>query len=82
MTAEALLGRLREVRRDGVAWAREEFATGITSVAAPIAGPDGEMVAAIHVHGPTYRFPGAGQESEIAAEVIAAGARIGTRLRG
>lgn len=82
VTAEALLARLREVRRDGVAWAREEFAEGITSVAAAIAGADGEVVAAVHVHGPTYRFPVAGREPDIAAAVIAAGARIGTRLRG
>jgi DNA-binding IclR family transcriptional regulator len=82
VTAEALLARLREVRRDGVAWAREEFAEGITSVAAAIAGPDGEVVAAVHVHGPTYRFPADGREPGIAAAVIAAGARIGARLRG
>jgi DNA-binding IclR family transcriptional regulator len=81
-TAEALLERLRAIRRDGVAWAREEYAAGITSVAAPIAGADGEIVAAVHLHGPTYRFPPAGHDAEIAATVAAAGARIGARLRG
>jgi IclR family acetate operon transcriptional repressor len=80
--AAALLERLRDIRRDGHAWARGEFAGEIASVAAPIAGADGEVVAAVHVHGPTYRFPPPGRGAEIAAAVVAAGARIGARLRG
>jgi DNA-binding IclR family transcriptional regulator len=80
--AGALLERLRDVRRDGHAWVREEFAEGIASVAAPIAGADGELVAAVHVHGPTYRFPVAGREAAVASAVRAAAARIGVRLRG
>jgi DNA-binding IclR family transcriptional regulator len=82
LDAAALLERLRHIRRDGYAWVREEFATGIASVAAPIAGANGEIVAAVHLHGPTYRFPAAGREAEIAATVVEAGARIGARLRG
>ena len=73
---------LRDVRREGHAWVHDEFAEGIASVAAPIAGPDGEIVAAVHVHGPTYRFPLAGTEAAIAGSVRAAAAWIGTRLRG
>lgn len=80
--AGALLERLRDVRRDGHAWVREEFAEGIASVAAPIAGADGEVVAAVHVHGPTYRFPAREDESAIAGAVRAAAGRIGARLWG
>jgi DNA-binding IclR family transcriptional regulator len=80
--AASLLERLRDVRRDGHAWVRDEFAIGITSVAAPVADARGELVAAVHVHGPTYRFPAAGMEDGIAANVRAAAARIGDRLRG
>ena len=80
--APALLERLRDVRRDGCAWVREEFAEGIASVAAPVAGPDGEVIAAVHVHGPSYRFPAPGTENVVARTVIAAAARIGARLRG
>lgn len=79
--AAALLERLRDVRREGHAWAREEFAEGIVSVAAGIAGPDGELVAAVHVHGPTYRFPAPGREAAIGTAVRAAAARVGVRLR-
>lgn len=80
--AGGLLERLRDIRRDGHAWVHEEFDEGIASIAAPVAGADGEIVAAVHVHGPTYRFPSTGSEATVAAAVRAAGARIGVRLRG
>ncbi len=79
--AATLLERLRDVRRDGHAWVHEEFAEGIISVAAGIAGSDGELIAAVHVHGPTYRFPGPGRAPVVASAVTAAAARIGARLR-
>ena len=80
--AGALLERLRDVRREGHAWVRDEYADGITSVAAPVAGRDGEVVAAVHVHGPSYRFPAAGQEASIATAVRRSAAQVGARLRG
>ncbi len=79
--AGALIERLRDIRRDGHAWVHEEFAEGIASVAAGIAGADGELMAAVHVHGPTYRFPAQGQAAGVAAAVTVAAARIGARLR-
>ena len=79
--AGALLERLRDVRRDGHAWVREEYALGISSVAAPVADARGELVAAVHVHGPSYRFPTEGTEDAIAQAVRAAAANIGARLR-
>ena len=80
--APALLERLRAVKREGHAWVRDEFAIGISSVAAPIADARGEIVAAIHVHGPTYRFPEQGAEDRIAQAVRAGASSIGARLRG
>jgi DNA-binding IclR family transcriptional regulator len=79
--AQDLRARLAEVRRDGYAWVREEFAVGISSVAAPIADASGEVVAAVHVHGPSYRFPPDGQTEAIGQIVEAAAGRIGSRLR-
>jgi DNA-binding IclR family transcriptional regulator len=73
--------RIREVRRQGYAWAIEEFDPAISSVAAPIADSSGEVIAAVHVHGPSYRFPTAGRELELAQLVVAAGARIAGALR-
>jgi len=40
---------LADVRRTGLAYAREEFVVGSLSVGAPICGPDGEVVAALAV---------------------------------
>jgi len=79
--ASGLLARLRDVRREGYSWVREEYATGINSVAAPIADADGEVVAAVHVHGPTYRFPSADAAGSVAATVVETAAAIGARLR-
>ena len=76
VTAEALLERMRAIRRDGYTWALEEFDEGISSVAAPVADASGEVVGAVHLHGPSYRFPGAGQERALAEEVVATAARI------
>ena len=79
--ASGLLARLREVRREGYSWVREEYAIGINSVAAPIADADGEVVAAVHVHGPSYRFPPAEAAGKVAATVVETAAAIGARLR-
>jgi DNA-binding IclR family transcriptional regulator len=84
-SASQLRDRLWNVRRDGYAWVREEFALGITSVAAPIADASGEVIAAVHVHGPSYRFPppdGSGADADRLGELVEATAgRIGSRLR-
>ena len=79
--ADAVRERLREVRRRGYAWAIEEFDADISSVAAPIADASGEVIAAVHVHGPSYRFPAAGAEADLAQLVLAGAARIAAGLR-
>jgi DNA-binding IclR family transcriptional regulator len=72
----AIRRRLAGVRRDGYAWVHEEFAEGLNSVAAPIEDRTGIVVAAVHVHGPSYRFPGPADEGELAARVVDAASRI------
>ncbi len=54
--AGELRRRLTQIRADGYAWTVEEFADGISSVAAPIRDATGGVAAALHVHGPTYRL--------------------------
>jgi DNA-binding IclR family transcriptional regulator len=75
--------RIRRARIDGCAWTRDEVADGITSVAAAIAGEAGSVVGAIHVHGPSYRFPDAvaTPRAEIEARLIATAAAISASLR-
>jgi DNA-binding IclR family transcriptional regulator len=79
-SADALRERLAQVRADGYAWVHEEFAEGLSSVAAGIAEAAGSVAAAVHVHGPAYRFP-AGREAEVGAIVLAAATRASERLR-
>ena len=77
---DALRERLAEVRADGYAWVHEEFAEGLSSVAAGVADSTGVISAAVHVHGPAYRFP-AGREREVGEIVLAGATRASERLR-
>jgi IclR family acetate operon transcriptional repressor len=47
---------LAQVRRLGCATAVDELELGLTAVAVPVRGPDGEVVAALGVSGPTARL--------------------------
>jgi DNA-binding IclR family transcriptional regulator len=77
----ALRDRLRQVQLDGYAWVREEFAEGLNSVAAPIVDALGNVVAAVHVHGPSYRFPRPETEERVTELVLVAATRISARAR-
>ena len=74
--------RLADVRELGFAWGLEEFAEGIDSVAAPVRDGRGAAVAAIHVHGPAYRFPPGGRERAVAERVTAACAAVSAHIVG
>lgn len=83
ITDPVMLGRrLDEVRRAGFAWVYEEMSEGLNSVAAPIFNHAGTAVAAVHAHGPSYRFPADGASASIAAAVVATAHRISDRLAG
>ena len=77
----AIRDRLRMTALAGYAWVHDEFAMGISSVAAGIADPNGEIVAAVHLHGPSYRFPPAGREAALGLAVATTAARIGSAVR-
>ncbi len=77
---EQLRARLATIARDGYVWTFDEYVPGISSVAAPVIRPDGRVLAAVHVHGPSYRFPESARAPAIAELVAEAGRRIGARL--
>ena len=79
--ATAIRDRLRAVALAGYAWVHDEFANGISSVAAGIADASGEVVAAVHVHGPSYRFPPPGRDAALGVNVAATAGRIARSLR-
>jgi DNA-binding IclR family transcriptional regulator len=70
-----LAERLEAVRRDGYAWIFEEFTDGANSVAAPVRGRTGDVIAAVHAHGPAFRYPGDRDPAAIAALVVQAAHR-------
>ena len=52
-----VLQRLEKIKDEGFCWCIEEFSEGINSVAAPVFSKDRNVIGALHVHGPSYRFP-------------------------
>lgn len=77
---ESLRARLEQARTAGYAWGREEFAEGINSIAAPVRDARGNAVAAVHLHGPAYRFPAPADEDRVAASVLAAAGAVSRLL--
>ena len=71
---------LATVRRQGWLWTVDQYAVGVTTVAAPILDRNGEAVASLYVHGPSYRFPPDGQRDVLGAEVAERAQAISTVL--
>ena len=81
VTDPALIwARLKKARDDGFVWAYEEFVEGINSVAASVLDRNGHITAALHVHGPSYRFPHSGDEERIGRAVADAARRLSEAL--
>jgi DNA-binding IclR family transcriptional regulator len=77
ITEPALLRhRLQLVRSQGYAWAYEEFADGLNSVAAAVRDHDGKVIASLHVYGPASRFPGDTDPDELGRMVSATADKI------
>ncbi len=61
--------RLAQVRAQGWLWTTDEYAQGVTTVAAPILDRRGHAVGSLYVHGPSYRFPPDRQRAAIGRQV-------------
>ncbi len=77
---EAIRDRLGQARQEGYAWVFEEFTEGINSVAAPVLNSVKTPVAALHIHGPAYRFPAPRQDSAIGELVVRASEAVTEQL--
>jgi DNA-binding IclR family transcriptional regulator len=77
----AIRRRLEQVRDGGFAWTAEELHEGLTSVAAPVRGPSA-VVAALHCHGPSFRFPVPGTEDKVGTAVRDVAERFSARMTG
>lgn len=72
--------RLSEIRQRGVLWSTDEYAQGVTSVAAAVRDHRGEAVGALHVHGPSYRFPDTKHTKALEAELLQGAGRMSAAL--
>lgn len=61
----ALFEELTEIRERGIAFNSEESTEGLRSVAVPVTEPDGDVLGAFAVAGPTHRITGKRFETEI-----------------
>ncbi|MBN1314989.1 MAG: IclR family transcriptional regulator [Anaerolineales bacterium] len=77
-----LMAELDKVRERGYAINDEELAIGLRSVAAPIRGVNGEIVAAINISVPCVRVTKAAMESDLAPMVMDAARQISNALGG
>ena len=71
--------QLEAAVRDGFACSVEELEDGLNTIAAPIRDHTGQVIAALSVSGPAYRFTRQ-RLDEVAPEVIAAAAAISDRM--
>ncbi|MDO5661579.1 MAG: IclR family transcriptional regulator, partial [Brachybacterium sp.] len=77
-TVEALQRDLEQVRKSGFALAQEELEDGLDAVAAPIHGSQGQVLAALGVSAPSFRFPGT--HEEVGAALITEARRISSLM--
>jgi len=77
---EAIRDRLTQIRSLGYAWVYEEFVEDLNSVAAPVLDMDGQPLAALHIHGPAYRFPDPDLAHDHGLAVAAAANRLAAQL--
>jgi IclR family transcriptional regulator, pca regulon regulatory protein len=78
----ALRAELEQIRANGVALGDEELAPGVRTIAAPVLGPDGEVVAAIGIPVPADAFTADELQEALGPPLRAAAKRISIALRG
>ena len=76
----AITDRVAQARGCGYAWTSGESVEGISSVAAPVRGTSGLVEAAIHVHGPAYRFPGESGAEAVGEAALAIAERLSEQM--
>ncbi len=79
---DILRQHLAEIRQQGYAWVYEEFERGLVGVSAPIQNRAGQVIAAVNVSGPLFRFPLEGRDNEITRLVVETSRQISQQLQG
>jgi DNA-binding IclR family transcriptional regulator len=76
---EALRRHLSEIREQGFAWTIEEL-DDIAGVSAPIRNGAGQVIAALNLYGPSFRFPPSGQKNALGRLIVETSQKISARL--
>jgi len=77
---DTLAEELQKVRQQGYAINDQELALGLRSVAAPVRGPDGNVVAAINISVPSARVSRRKLKADLAPLVVQVAAQISSAL--
>jgi IclR family transcriptional regulator, pca regulon regulatory protein len=78
---KALRTELQRVGEEGIALADEELAAGVRTIAAPVHGPDDQVIAAVGVPVPADHYTLGDVRKELAPPVLATAERISAALR-
>ena len=78
---DELLERAALIRSEGVAWTYGEFSEDVDGVAAPVEA-DGEVIGAVNIYGPAYRWPGERDTTLIVDDLLDVTTRISVRFSG
>jgi DNA-binding IclR family transcriptional regulator len=76
-----LLERIARVREEGVAYNRGENVEGLWSVGVPVIGPDGGVVGALSVSGPSHRMKGERFAEELPTLLLGAANELELNLK-
>ena len=80
-SADALLERLEEVRRNGYAVVDQELELGLRSMAVPIQNLNGRAVAAVNVGAPAQRVSGPEMQTKFLPQLQSAAQELRMLLR-
>ncbi len=78
---KALRAELQQVSEDGIALGDEELAAGVRTIAAPVQGPDGDVIAAVGIPVPADDYTLEDLRKALGPTVIAAAKRISAALQ-
>ena len=78
---DALYNELQHIRDEGVSYNDQEYIDGLRAIAVPITLPDGKVLGAIGLSGPSHRFKGELYQQELPDKLLGVANEIELNLR-
>ncbi len=79
---QELRQELTQINEQGYAWSRDEFEEGLVAFAVPIEGTNEQVIGAVGIYGPSFRFPVEGQEHHLIELAQHTSQKISSHLDG